>query len=101
MKSELERVFDGDMLGIYKSAKKECGDNALVSFSSLRGGGIGSCPTVDSQGGRTDGFTTLWENHRLDLSVEANVLKPEYESLFSEEERRICRDRLEAYGYNM
>ena len=39
MKSELERAFDGDMLGIYKSAKKECGYNALVSFSSLRGGG--------------------------------------------------------------
>ena len=39
MKSELERVFDGDMLGIYKSAKKECWYNALVSFSSLRGGG--------------------------------------------------------------
>ena len=32
--------------------------------------------------------------------MEAHVLKPEYEALFSEEERRICRDMLEAYGYN-
>ena len=41
----------------------------------------------------------LWEHHRYDLSVEAHVLKPEYEGMFTDEERRICRERLKEFGY--
>ena len=47
----------------------------------------------------SDGFTTLWELKRLDLSVEAYVLRPEYAPLFTEEERGIARARLRQYGY--
>ena len=47
--------------------------------------------------GGTYGFEVLWENKRLDLSVEALVLKPEYEALFTDEERILCRNRLEKY----
>jgi hypothetical protein len=47
----------------------------------------------------SDGFTTLWELKRLDLSVEAFVLRPEYEPLFTEAERGIARARLKEYGY--
>ncbi len=100
MKSDLERAFDGDMLGIYKTAKKECGYNATRFLQLITSkGGLEAAKQLIAKEGGTDGFTTLWENHRLDLSVEAHVLKPEYKSLFTEEERRICRDRLEAYGY--
>jgi len=31
--------------------------------------------------------------------VEAHVLKPEYEPLFTDEELKVCADRLEQYGY--
>jgi hypothetical protein len=41
----------------------------------------------------SDGFTTLWELKRLDLSVEAFVPRPEYALLFTEEERGIARAR--------
>lgn len=54
-----------------------------------------------SKPGNTYGFATLWEHGRLDLSVEAHVLKPEYEPLFTEEERQICRERLEQFGYRV
>ena len=47
----------------------------------------------------SDGFTTLWERHRLDLSVEAHVVREEYAALFSDEERRIASRRLADYGY--
>ena len=47
----------------------------------------------------TEGFATLWQHNRLDLSVEAHVLKPEYTELFSDEERQLCRDRLKEFGY--
>jgi hypothetical protein len=47
----------------------------------------------------SDGFTTLWEHGRLDLSVEAHVLRPEFVGLFSAEERAIAAKRLSDYGY--
>lgn len=49
----------------------------------------------------SDGFTTLWEKGRLDLSVEYHVLDPEFSELFTEEERRIARDRLEQFGFDI
>ena len=36
---------------------------------------------------------------RLDLTVEAQVLRPEFADLFSEDERDLCRRRLTDYGY--
>src|SRR5260221_459846 len=47
----------------------------------------------------TDGFTKLWEKKRLDLSVEALILKPQFASLFDEVERENARKRLADYGY--
>ena len=50
------------------------------------------------EGRRLRRFTTLWELKRLDLSVEAFVLRSEYAPLFTEEERGIARARLKEYG---
>lgn len=47
----------------------------------------------------SDGFPTLWEGGRLDLCVEAHVLRPEFEPLFDDAERRTARRRLSDYGY--
>jgi hypothetical protein len=49
----------------------------------------------------SDGFTTLWMCGRLDLSVEAVVLKPEFVPLFTDTEREIARNRLAEYGYRL
>jgi len=51
------------------------------------------------EGRVSDGFTTPWELKRLDLSVEAFVLRPEYAPLFAEEERSSARACLKGYGY--
>jgi hypothetical protein len=50
-------------------------------------------------GSVSDGFTTLWERHRLDLSVEAIVLKPEWKGHFTPEERQAARRRLREVNY--
>jgi len=42
---------------------------------------------------------SLWSHHRLDLSVESHVLKPEYQDLFTDADRQQARDRLTAYGW--
>ena len=96
----LEKRFEQEMIDIYMTAKKECGYNASRFLQMLGAkGGLVAAKQLISKPGGTDGFTTLWEHGRLDLSVEAHVLKTEYAELFTDEERRICRERLEQFGY--
>ena len=48
----------------------------------------------------SDGFTTLWEKNRLDLTVESIILKPEWRSYFTPEEHEIARTRLAEVNYS-
>jgi hypothetical protein len=47
----------------------------------------------------SDGFIELWELKRLDISVEARAMKPEFRSLFSDSELPVCRRRLAGYEW--
>jgi hypothetical protein len=49
----------------------------------------------------SDGFTRLWEEGRLDLSVEFFILLPKYADLFTSEERAEARRRLELYEFEI
>ena len=100
--TDLEKRFDRAMREIYVTAKRECGYNAtrFLQLVSEKGGLVAAKQLISKPGG-TEGFTTLWQCRRLDLSVEAHVLKPEYESLFTDEECRMCRERLEEFGYKV
>jgi hypothetical protein len=49
----------------------------------------------------SEGFTTLWERRRLDLSVEASVLLPWFEALFSDGERAVARRRLTDHRFDV
>ena len=100
--TETERKFNIAMKDIYQTAKRECGYNA-TRFMQLvaEKGGVAAAKQLISKSGGTDGFTTLWECGRLDLSVEAYVLKDEYKELFTDEERKICRERLLDFGYKL
>lgn len=53
-----------------------------------------------NRGTATSGLTALWEHKRLDLSVEALILRPEWKGLFSAEEQAIARKRLRDYNYS-
>jgi hypothetical protein len=48
----------------------------------------------------SDGFTELWRNHRLDLTMENLILKPKYRSLFTDQEIEIAQERLISYGFS-
>lgn len=63
-------------------------------------GGLVAAKQLIAKEGVTEDFTILWECGRLDLSVEACVLKPEYQALFTDEERKICCDRLMKFNYH-
>lgn len=45
-------------------------------------------------GSQTDGFTTLWELGKLELSVEFVALQPRWAPLFTKDERATARQRL-------
>jgi hypothetical protein len=65
----------------------------------LEYGGVETARRLLRKDDVSDGFTTLWELKRLDLSVDAFVLRSEYAPLFTEEERGIARARLRQYEY--
>ena len=58
---------------------------------------LSRCPCADTV---SDGYKALWERGRFDLTVEALISDhPEYQSLFTEEERQIAQRRLAEYKY--
>ena len=47
----------------------------------------------------SDGFVTLWERQRLDLSVEALVLDDRFAAPVHRDEREVARKRLDDFGH--
>lgn len=49
----------------------------------------------------SDGFTTLWEAGRLDMSCEAIALLPWYEDLFTDDQLAVARHRLKEHNFDV
>jgi hypothetical protein len=94
--NETERQFHRAMIEIYQTAKRDLGYNAsrFIQMVSERGG-LATARQLLWSDQVSDGFETLRSHGRLDLSVEAHVLKPEFEALFTDEDRQRARDRLD------
>lgn len=45
-----------------------------------------------------DGFAELWQRGRLDLTMEHMLVQPPWNSLFTEDELRVARERLEGHS---
>lgn len=109
--SPLERRFHEDVLAVYRRAgeatRKERSDGTFVRgywatyfLRAVRNhGGLAYAHTLLAMDGTTDGFSRLTEEGRLDLTMEALVIRPEYASLFSESERQVAASRLARAGY--
>jgi hypothetical protein len=97
---EVERRFHQAMVAIYETSKRELGYNAtrFLQMVSEQGGLLTAQQLLWSDT-PSDGFTTLWEHHRLDLTVEDHVLRTQFASLFSDADREQARTRLEGYGW--
>ena len=54
---------------------------------------------IHKEGG-TSGFATLFENGRLDLSVENIILESRYRELFNREDLQAAYKQLKLHGYN-
>lgn len=98
--AELEREWGVAMASIYRRARAEANYNAGYFLQMLsERGGLETARYLLHTPNVSEGFTHLWERGRLDLTVEAHVLQVEFEALFTLEERRIARDRMEQYGH--
>lgn len=92
--------FNNAMQEIYRRAKTEAGYNATVFLRMLQDrGALETARYLIHTAKPSDGFTALWQKGRLDLTVEAHVLQPRFEPLFTDDERTVCLHRLEALGY--
>jgi hypothetical protein len=95
-----ELAFHREMVNVYETAKREAGYNATRFLQMLsEHGGLETARQLLHASGVSDGFTALWMANRVDLTVEALVLKPEHQLLFTPDELDIARTRLDQYGY--
>ena len=99
---DLEKQFHAAMLDIYERAKLECDYNATYFIRMVYElGGLRAAKRLLATADPSSGLTRLWQCGRLDLSVEAHALKPEFDGLFTDEEKVIAHSRLHDYGYEI
>lgn len=101
----LEEQFHDKTLEIYELGKKRIGYNAARFLQKVRrDGGVQAAKSWLNQKSinkpPTGGFLKLVEAGRLDISLEALVLRDPWRSLFTDEELQVAKYRLKEYGYN-
>ncbi len=95
----LERRFDDAMIGVYEDAKSQA-NYVATRFLQLvrRRGGVEAARRLLARPGVSAGFLKLRDAGKLHLSMEYVVLEKWFAPLFSDEERRIARNRLLDHG---
>jgi hypothetical protein len=83
----------------YRKAKSEAKYNAIRFLQMVTDhGGAEAAHILINSPAVSEGYTALWERGRLDLTVEAMILKnKQFHELFSAEELEICRKRLSQF----
>lgn len=100
MSKNLEPAFHEEMAGIYEMAKVECHYNATRFLQLVNErGGLHTAKILLHSGGFSDELTRLWQEGRLDISMEALVLKHPWRSMFTAEEIAVADTRLRELGY--
>jgi hypothetical protein len=98
---DLEEQFHEAMLEVYRRAKSEAGYSANIFLRMVvERGGLQTAKYLLHVLAVSDGYTALYERNRLDLTVEAVVLDPKWQDMFTDQERQIAIDRLCQYGYS-
>lgn len=100
-KNSLLMQFHKDMLNIYEESKKIGYNASRFKQMVANQGGFNVAKKFILSNNPSEGFVHLWELERLDLTVEALVLKEKYQSLFTEDERATVFNRLKVYGFEL
>ena len=98
--SKLEADFMREMLKVYDNALAQCGYRATrFRQMVLEHRGVGAAKALLVGDHIASGLVELWQCGRLGITMEALVLQPQWQSLFTAEELEVARDRLERLGY--
>lgn len=95
------RAFDRAMMEVYIRGRDEVGYTATYFRGMLDTlGPLETARKLLRSSTVSDGFAQLWDRGRLDITVEAVVVRPEFQALFTEEEIAVARRRLAEFGYD-
>jgi hypothetical protein len=102
MRTRAEVEFNREMVTGTERLKREIGypPNRFTQMIDKHGGPEAVRQLLRGRDA-SDGFTTLWEAGRLEMSVEAAALLPWYEELFTATERAVARRRLVEHGFDV
>lgn len=94
--TDLENRFELAMYEIYRRAKEECAYDAKRFLLMLKAkGGLVTARELLHSKHFHEGLTRLILCNCKHLTVEAHILLPEYSELFTDEEKKIARNRIE------
>lgn len=104
MNQELIDTFHEAALAVYEQGKQATGYRGTRYLQKVRkDGGLKAAKSwLRPRAGNdapTGGFLKLVDCKRLDLSLEAQVIKQPWSQLFTDEELNVARSRLARYGY--
>lgn len=98
--TDIASEFARRMKAVYDLGRSEAGYTASYFLGMLaQHGAQETARRLLASPATSDGFAELWERERLDLTVEAIVVEPQFAELFSEGEIAMARRRLEQFGY--
>jgi hypothetical protein len=95
-----ERAFNKAMRRLYDEARAEGYQAGYFLKMLAEHGGVATAKQLINSSTPSEGFARLWELGRLDLTVEALALEPEWRALFTREELQRAETRLREYGWN-
>ena len=100
--TQLETKFHLRMLLVHELAKAELNYHA-TRFQSLvlSVGGVNAAKQLLSTRYYSEGLTRLWEEGRLDISMESAVLESNWQELFTPDELETAKLRLTELGYDI
>ena len=100
MTEQLESDFHQAMVNVYHAAASLGYRPTYFLRMVSEHGGVITAKRLLRAAEHQSGLTRLCELNRLDISAEALVLQERWQTLFSDEERQMARERLRDYGYD-
>ncbi len=96
----MESRFHEEMVAIYRDATEFGYYPSYFLRMVVNQGGLVAAKQLLGSSAPSSGFARLWEKQRLDLSVEALVLREPWTALFTDAELTEALRRLEELGYD-
>jgi hypothetical protein len=95
-------IFEERLLESARISKEELGYMPSYFLRMMReNGGILTAKILINEKKIPDGFTQMYLRNRLDLTIEAIVIEPQFRALFTPEELQKAEKRLKECGYQV